>query len=333
MGHFSWRLICLAALGLVALPGCFWNDWVQAMGWEGRYRGAFSTLNPEEEGIAQVDVATLRCRRGEALVDGELWTELDEQFLPIEKRKALAEQGIRVGVLHAACGSRLQAVIADPANAADKPSQDLINWMVKVGEGFVPAPKFAPLCRVEARRVTARAEMSLFWPVGRHAASARLLLPAGERGAWRARDLEEVDLGFALQLQKSSDGLTQLRLVPLARFAQGRRQDLGDVFLDTLRRRNSLPNNEERLEELALEVALGNDQYLVISMLPAVEPPDQACTWGELAFADPQSDQQIVLVIRGASVHANRLPEPPKKGQAWPLAWQAAEMTQSAKPR
>jgi hypothetical protein len=49
-----------------------------------------------------------------------------------------------------------------------------------------------------------------------------------------------------------------------------------------------------------------------------------------LAFLDSSADQQTVLVVRGASIAGNRPPAQPKKGMAWPLAWQTAKVAPPA---
>ena len=75
---------------------------------------------------------------------------------------------------------------------------------------------------------------------------------------------------------------------------------------------------------------MSQDQYLVVTgtrperLAPVGEVDAQ--TWGDLAFVKYESDQQTVLVFRGASVLANRAPQAPTKGNAWPLAWQTREL-------
>jgi len=58
----STRLLGTAlVLGLVS--GCTWPEWMERVTWQDKFRTQFAPLNPEDENIAQVDVATMKWRR------------------------------------------------------------------------------------------------------------------------------------------------------------------------------------------------------------------------------------------------------------------------------
>ena len=66
------------------------------------------------------------------------------------------------------------------------------------------------------------------------------------------------------------------------------------------------------------EVARQGWEYVRAEHLPAEGPRG----W----FRSAAAGEQTVLVFRGASVLSTRTPVAPKKGNAWPLAWQTSEV-------
>jgi hypothetical protein len=315
--------------------GCALPEVIDNLGWKQSFRQPFSTLNPEDDNVAQVDVATVNWRRDQPLLQG-LWTELDEQFLPLETRQHLAQHGLRLGLMRAVAGSRLQATLGNPEFAKEAQTGEIIQQAGIMDNNQVLATplKKAPVCTVEARRLVNRNDQEIIWPVGQKIASARLLVPDAEKD-YLARDVSQVELQFALQLQKEPDGMTRLRLVPTVKCALSNNSTT-NPFLESLKLRNAVNKLEQRYEKLAVEVTLGQDQYLVVTATPVERPFDpQAETWGDLGFMSYPTDQQTVLVFRGASVEGHRTPVAPKKGTSWPLAWQTSKVqsiTQSEKP-
>jgi len=103
-----------------------------------------------------------------------------------------------------------------------------------------------------------------------------------------------------------------------------------NVFMESLRLKNTINKLEQRYEKLAVEATLSQNEYLVVTATRpdrsvAVGEPS-AEVWGDLAFMNYPTDQQTVLVFRGTSVVSTRSPDAPKKGNAWPLAWQTKEL-------
>jgi hypothetical protein len=261
-----------------------------------------------------------------------LWGELDEQFVPLDRRRQFARHGLRYGLMRSATGTRLQAIIANPTNAADfrrNHPDATTRVFTPLHEKLVALAPAKMSCTVEARRVIARSEHELFWPAGPKPGTTKLLLVDAVRGD-AVRYVEQLELGYSVKLQKLPNSQTLVRLVPVAKYSQAGETDWSDAFLEALRTKKALLRNEVHYEPLALEVVLGHDQYLVITAQPSEQP--DADTWGDLAFVNHESDQQTVLVIRGASVPPSHSPDPPKKGQAWPLAWQATEITPPSAP-
>ncbi|HMO35571.1 MAG TPA: hypothetical protein PKA06_05975 [Gemmatales bacterium] len=320
------RIVCSIGIGsfLLATAGCHLPDMIDGMGWNPQFRQTFTALNPEEESVAQVDVATVTWRRDQPMLQEGLWAELDEQFIPLELRQQLAQHGLRVGLMRSAAGSRLQATLANPEfcrNSIDS-ARDVVQY-AELPSLQSETRKFVPMCVVESRRILSRNEQEVFWPVGPRGGSAKLIVPDAEK-EYLTREVSELELQFVMQLQKTNDGATRIQIVPMIRCALNA-QDNTNGFLDSLRLKNAISKLEQRYQKLALEVSLTQDQYLVITATPALRPLDStADTWGDLAFMKYPTDQQVVLVVRGASVLPSRPPEQPRKGNAWPLAWQAA---------
>lgn len=311
---------------LTGIVGCTWPEIVDNMNWQKQYRQAFATLNPEDESVAQVDIATMVWRRDQPMLNEGMWAELDEQFLPLELRQALAHHGLRVGLMRSAVGSRLQAALANPEYDKDtqRTSTDVIREQTIIQDRIVEVPRAVPVCTVEARRVLQRCEHEMFWPVGKSGGTARLIVPDLEKD-YLARDVSQLELQFAVGLQKLPEGVTKIRLTPMVKCALSQETST-NVFMESLKLKNTINKLEQRYEKLAVEVILSQNEYLVVTATrpdhPAVNNVSNAETWGDLAFMNYPVDQQTVLVFRGASMVSNRSPEVPKKGNAWPLAWQ-----------
>jgi hypothetical protein len=272
-------------------------------------------------------------RRDQPMLNEGIWSELDEQFLPLEVRQSLAQQGLRVGLMRSATGSRLQAAIANPeySKEAQGISTDVIREQTVLRDGMVEVPRALPVCTVEARRILNRCEQEMFWPVGKPGGKARLLVPDAEKD-YVARDVSQLELQFAIQLQKQPDGATKVRMVPMVKCALGQ-ETSSNVFIESLKLKNTINKLEQRYEKLAVEATLSQNEYLVVTATrpdrPVATSDSTVETWGDLAFMNYPTDQQTVLVFRGTSVLSNKSPDAPKKGSAWPLAWQTKELKAS----
>ncbi len=325
-------MIVLASLAccLMGIMGCTWPEMVENMTWQKQYRQAFTTLRAEDESVAQIDIATMVWRRDQPMLNEGMWAELDEQFLPLETRQALAQHGLRVGLMRSSVGSRLQAAIANPeyAKEAQANTKDVIHEQALLHDRVIELPKAAPVCTVEARRILNRCEQEMFWPVGKPGGKARLWVPDVEKD-YAAREVSQLELQYAIQLQKLPDGMTKIRMVPMVKCALGQETST-NVFMESLRLKNTINKLEQRYEKLAVEVTLSQNEYLVVTATrpdrPVSTAEPSAESWGDLAFMNYPTDQQTVLVFRGTSVISTRSPDAPKKGNAWPLAWQTKEL-------
>ncbi|MBL8823900.1 MAG: hypothetical protein JNJ77_15040 [Planctomycetia bacterium] len=310
--------------GFCFVSGCVWPEIMDNVAWKQQLKQPFSTLNPEDESVAQLDVATMTWRRDQPILKNDgMWAELDEQFIPLETRQQLARHGLRMGLMRTAGGSRLQAALANPeyARQAIEQNKEIIRHQFIIEDKYVEPPKASPICMVEARRVMNRQDQELTWPVGPRGIQANLLVPDAEK-EYTARELSQIELYFDMQLQKTTDGLTRVRLVPAVKSALVPKAS-SNVFLESLKLNNTVNKFNQRYEKLVVETTLSQEQYLVITASQAVQHEGKAETWGDLAFVQYPTDQQVVLVMRGASVLPHRIPTAPKKGNAWPLAWQA----------
>lgn len=323
-------VLALLACCLMGIMGCSWPEMVDNLNWQKQYRQAFTTLHAEDESVAQIDIATMVWRRDQPMLNEGMWAELDEQFLPLETRQALAQNGMRVGLMRSSVGSRLQAAIANPeyTKEAQRNTTDVIHEQALLHDRVMELPKAAPVCTVEARRILNRCEQEMYWPVGKPGGKARLLVPDVEKD-YAVREVSQLELQYAIQLQKLPDGMTKIRMVPMVKCALGQETST-NAFMESLRLKNSINKLEQRYEKLAVEATLSQNEYLVVTTTrpdrPVTTAEPGAETWGDLAFMNYPTDQQTVLVFRGTSVISTRSPDAPKKGNAWPLAWQTKEL-------
>ncbi len=321
------RSSLVVSTALLASAGCTLPEMIDGLDWKQQFRQPFSTLNPEDEAVAQVDIATVTWRRDQPMLQDGLWAELDEQFLPLELRQQLAQHGLRVGLMRSAAGSRLQATLANPEYSKQgwEAAQEIVKETIVLTDRVVDQPQQIPMCIVETRRILNRNDQDIFWNVGQRGGQARLVVPDAEKD-YITREVAELEQQLQLQMQKLPDGTTKLRVAPMIKCALTSNEQ-SNVFLESLKLKNAVNKLEQRYEKLAFAVTLSQDQYLVITATPVERPIDpQAESWGDLAFMKYPTDQQIVLVFRGASVLANKTPDAPRKGNAWPLAWQASEV-------
>lgn len=321
------RSTLIVSTAMLASTGCTLPEMIDGLAWKQQFRQPFSTLNPEDDAVAQVDIATVTWRRDQPMLHDGLWAELDEQFLPLDLRQHLAQHGLRVGLMRSAAGSRLQATLANPEYSKQgwEAAQEIIHETIVLTDRVVDKPKQIPMCVVETRRILNRNDRDVFWNVGQRGGQARLVVPDAEKD-YITRDVAELEQQLQIQLQKLPDGTTKLRVAPMIKCALTSNEQ-SNVFLESLKLKNAVSKLEQRYEKLAFEVTLSQDQYLVMTATPVERPIDpKAETWGDLAFMQYPTDQQVVLVFRGASVLANKTPDAPRKGNAWPLAWQTSEI-------
>jgi hypothetical protein len=321
------RSTLIVSTAMLASVGCTLPEMIDGLAWKQQFRQPFSTLNPEDESVAQVDIATVTWRRDQPMLKDGLWAELDEQFLTLDQRHQLAQHGLRIGLMRSAAGSRLQATLANPEYSKQgvEASREIVQQNLSLDGKKADLPKMSPVCQVETRRILNRNDQDVFWNVGQRGTTAKLVVPDVEK-EYLTREVTELEQQFAIQMQKLPDGTTKLRVAPMIKCAITNNQQ-SNVFLESLKLKNAVSKLEQRYEKLAFEVTLTHDQYLVVTATPVERPIDpKAETWGELAFMQYPTDQQIVLIIRGASVVASKTPDAPKKGNAWPLAWQASEV-------
>lgn len=329
MASYRFRFVGLACfcLCVLLLQGCNWPEFVDTITFQNKFRQPFTTLSPEDESVAQIDIATIIWRRDQPMLNEGMWAELDEQFIPLDLRKNLAQQGLRVGLMRSAVGSRLQSVLANPEydKQAQLSSTDVIRTQMVVNDQFMETSQNSPVCTVEARRILSRHELEVTWPVGPRGGQARLLVPDAEAD-YSVKEVSDLELQYSMTLRKLPDGQTLLRIVPMVKCGLGKTAT-SNVFIDSLRNKNSINKLEQRYEKLAFEATLSQDQYLVVTATrPEGQLAKDAETWGDLAFVNYPMDQQTVLVFRGASVLGKATLQAPRKGNAWPLAWQTREL-------
>jgi hypothetical protein len=175
---------------------------------------------------ATIDLATIHEDLSEPhYLAGPVWQEVDEQVIPLEQRRKLAEHGLRVGVVNLAASAELQKLLT---------RED----------------------RCSARRLSARSSEETAWLLDKKSEPIDLVLPTGRQRL--------VDPHFLLKVRvrTNAEGRTVVRLEPAVQHGQASylprpREDQTGWEVD---RRPP----EIRFSELALEITLGPHDLVVI---------------------------------------------------------------------
>src|SRR5947208_9868396 len=103
----AWALL----LGLLSvLPsGCFTGQTVHKTAWLGRM--PFFQKGPQGADLVVMYVALLEVALGDRYVNEELWNQVDEQVIGLERKPVLDENGLRVAQVGGVVPTRLQAML------------------------------------------------------------------------------------------------------------------------------------------------------------------------------------------------------------------------------
>jgi hypothetical protein len=233
----------------------------------------------------QMEFAYVRRPLGDAYLCEGLWHEVDENCVPLEKRPLLAANGLRVGIVSGAVPAKLQ------------------NWLCSDGQS-------------DGHRLVQRTGHVSFVPIG-PSGSDRTIAVSEERGS-RTLRLESVQCGLAVRLSIADSGDTQLQLEPRVRYGSLGR--LPHLAKDGQNLEVTAERPEERFPELTCELSLTPSDYLIVGGLP-----DRPFTLGYTAFVEPETNQQLILVIRTPRAKPVGQPfDSPKTAGGLPLAVQSA---------
>lgn len=264
------RHLLRTALGVAvcaALAGCHLFEP------HGSGRSPLAPLQPSPESVG-LEIFSARFASTDGSINGELWNEVDEQQLPSELRRQLAQSGFRVGVV----GVNPPAILARLLKLAGEPVSPEEKDKVDVGH--------EPL-------VTARA---LFTQVGwRNEVIAsktfdQLSLLERDGDQVTGRTYPKAEGRLALKAFTESDGRVAIELTPELHY--GEQQQKWSATDGVLRPESFRP--KKTYEHLRLRVPLAPGQMLIMSCLP-----DRTGSVGYYFFTEPsgeESAQKLVLI-------------------------------------
>ncbi|MCH5373204.1 MAG: hypothetical protein JJ992_04465 [Planctomycetes bacterium] len=216
----------------------------------------------------------------------EIWTEVDEQHLPVELRRELAEAGFRAGVI----GIQLPSWIGDRLEQQKKTVQiDEETGSAIVGDQDGP------------RRLQCRSDQPRDIPIG--PVRKQLKLNGDDRDATDESLLEDAQCRLSVVSQAQGDGRVRLRITPEIGHGPARHRWVGSDGSF----RVDLARDCRRYDELTITAVLSPGQTLILGPGPESEG------LGRIFFGEGEGASQgpRVLLLRVAQTQFDDLFSPP----------------------
>lgn len=270
-------LLCLAALSCAG--GCTLID-RHAMA---ESKSPLAGATPSPDSVA-LEIFFARAAIGDAKLNGQLWNEIDEQRLPAELRRKLAENGIRAGVVGGNIPDDLAKLLTLTDEAVRKPDEP-----VPVGLDAEPTVTL----RFLQSRSGKRNEV-----VCSHTYDELPLIQRVDNSV-RGHTYQQAEGRLGLKAFPETPGRVQLELTPELHHGEQQPRWVGSDGI--LRLEAGRPR--EVFEELRMRLALAPGEMLVMTSLA-----DHPGSLGHYFFTQPTSEQlaQKLLVIRIAQSGSDR---------------------------
>ena len=213
---------------------------------------------------------------GDPTINGALWNEIDEQRLPADLRRKLAENGFRAGIV----GGHVPADLARLLTLTDKP-------VAKTDQPAAVNLEAEP--NVTLRLLQARAGKRNEVLCSGNYDQLPLLQRDGE--AVRGETFHQADGRLALKIYPDGSNCVQLELVPELHHGEQQPRWVGaDGIL-----RLDAGKPREVFDELRMQIPLAPGEMLVMTSLP-----DRSGSLGHYFFTQPTIERtsQKLLVIR-----------------------------------
>lgn len=226
-----------------------------------------------------LDVFFIRVPHGDATLNGPLWDEIDEQSLPVELRRDLAEHGLRAGIL----GGRLPLVLEQWLRPSEQAPQDPLTETVDFAQDDAPPV----LHRYLQTRKGQRCEILASGVYPRLA----LLVPSDE--GLIGRTYSDGQGVFSLDCLPLGDGRVRVKLTPEVHHGETAQR----VTIAQGRMRIEPGRARDVFDDLALCTVLSPGQMLLLTHLP-----QRAGSLGWYFFTDESTGQrqQKLLLLRVA---------------------------------
>lgn len=272
-------LLALVALALCA-GGCSFIDRHVAA----RAKSPLGQTTPSSDSVT-LEIFFARGALGDAMINGRLWNEIDEQRLPAELRRKLAENGFRAGVV----GSHVPDDLAKLLTLTDKPHPR--------------SDEPQPINLEEEPGVTLRLLQARAGKRNEVVCSGiydQLPLLELEENQLRGRTFHQAEGRFALKSFSEIRNRVELELVPEVHHGEQLPRWVGaDGIL-----RLDAAKPREVFDELRMRVTLAPGEMLVMTSLPS-----RSGSLGHYFFTQPTSERssQKLLVIRAAQDSSDAL--------------------------
>ncbi len=283
-------ILCIAA---ASLSGC--GGWRQSAP---RENSLFQPVETVSDGV-QLEIISIRVPYGDEGINGDLWTDIDEQQLPPNVRRQLASNGLRAGIV----SGQMPAALAQLLDSAEKP-----NSVSEAAASLEEAP------------VVSRQQMQLHsgWHGQIYASNTYSEIPllTCEEGRVCGHTYSQAQCVLNTRLMSQGDRQVKLQFTPELQYGEPRKQWVADDVASVSQALNRdgvfRPQSgkpKQVFQRLSFEATLAPEQMLVITTLP-----DRSGSLGHYFFTEQQADhlQQKLVIIRLADTHYSDLfsPEP-----------------------
>jgi hypothetical protein len=248
---------------------------------------------PTGSDVVQIDIALLEQPIGDRYLNEELWMLADEQFMPLDRKRILVDNGLRVGQISGITPPGLQALLtSERTNPNPRQAQMRAKNTTKVELGPV-----VEQCRFEINKESGQ--------------NSKIV------------EIKNALCTMEITPTLADGGRTRLRFLP--HVGQGNAGGLRGISAQTINWLAKQQQPEERYEQLGWDVSLLPNEYIVVG-----GRYDRPNTIGQVCFIRTEEVNPIqrLLVIRATRVQ----PESPfasadqveRFQQSPPLALQAA---------
>ena len=270
-------VLVIVALAALTSSGCKLLDESEA---------AKSPLSKAESSPDSVALEIFFARRGadHKGADEDLWKQVDEQTLPADVRRRLADNGFRVGVVGAPWPSELTSLLKLSDKPLDEQHKDKIDVKAEPS--------------VTKRLLQARPAQP-----GELIASSlydELPLLANENGSVGGRVYHKAQGVFTLKTFPEPNGTVRLELVPELQYGEPRlRRIVSEGMI-----RMEPGRDKKTFDELTINAQLAPGQMLVLT-----SRPERTGSVGHKFFSEQASEQRIqkLIIIRLAQAGADPL--------------------------
>ena len=274
MRPWSYLLCCLA---LLSAPGCRLFDEPPSV------KSPLQAAKPSSDSVG-LEIFFAQLPSAVQAKRTDFWQEVDEQQLPSELRKSLAQNGFRAGVVSCPLSEQLCDILKLSETAVNKPRESKPDLLCEP----------AVTKRLLQTRAGHRGEII--------ASSVYEDLPllSRENGQVRGRTYHKAECRFALKAAPASGNLIQLELLPEVQHGdQQLRKVIGE---GTVRLEPGRPRIT--FEQLMTRVNLGPGQVLVLGSMP-----DMPGSLGHYFFTDAIGGKPTrkILLIRLAQAAEDEL--------------------------